>query len=68
MTPRRLPRNGFVVRLEPLPDASDADGTRRLRRALKALRRAFGLRCVTVTATPHRDEYPPKESTDELSA
>jgi hypothetical protein len=51
MTPRRLPRNAFVVRLEPLPDASDPDGLQRLRRALKLLRRAFGLRCTSATTT-----------------
>lgn len=38
----------FVLTVEAAPQADDADGTRRLRMALKSLLRRFGLRCVTV--------------------
>lgn len=39
----------FTLTLEPLPDPSDPSGYRRLRKALKALLRSFGLRCVDAT-------------------
>lgn len=38
----------FSLMLEAAPRADDADGTRRLRMALKALLRRHGLRCLTV--------------------
>ena len=38
----------YQLRLRPLPDNTDPDGTRRLRAALKRLLRTHRLRCVEV--------------------
>ena len=43
-----IQRPVYLVRLQPTPDASDPDGTRRLRMSLKRGLRDFGLRCVAV--------------------
>lgn len=39
----------FVLTIEAAPQPDDADGTRRLRAALKRLWRNHGLRCLIVT-------------------
>lgn len=36
----------YRIDLRPMPDSTDPDGIRRLRRALKCLGRSFRLRCV----------------------
>lgn len=36
----------YELHLRPMPDNTDPDGIRRLRRALKCLGRSFRLRCV----------------------
>jgi hypothetical protein len=38
----------YIVTLRPKPDATDPDGTRRLRWLLKVALRRFGLRCISV--------------------
>jgi len=45
----------YILRLRPLPQADDPDGIRRLRAALKALLRSFGLRCVAIDRVPEKD-------------
>lgn len=44
----------YTIVIEPLPDASDPQGVRRLRRLLKAMLRAFRLRCVKVERQEHK--------------
>jgi len=48
---------GFVLTLRPVPDATDPDGIRRLRRALKCLLRSFGLRCVRLAPLHQRKDH-----------
>ena len=48
MALRRPLRPMFALVLAALPRSWDADGTLRLRRALKCLLRSFALRCVRV--------------------
>jgi len=48
----------FIIELRPLADASDPDGTRRLRRALKYLLRVCGLRCVSVKSDVKEEGHP----------
>ncbi len=43
------PPTEFFLTLRPLPDKSDPSGLRRLRRALKALLRSYGLRCTAIS-------------------
>jgi hypothetical protein len=45
-------RPRYILVLEPLPRV---DGEQALRRALKALLRAYGLRCVEASATTAED-------------
>ena len=39
----------YHLTLTPTPDPSDPSGLRRLRRALKALLRSYGLRCTAIS-------------------
>ena len=41
-----MERPTYILKLRPLPDATDPAGIRRLRRLLKAALRVYGLRCV----------------------
>lgn len=43
----------YTLIIEPLPDASDPAGIRRLRRLLKVMLRAFRLRVVRVERQEH---------------
>lgn len=56
----------FYLTLTPTPDPSDPTGLRRLRRALKALLRLYGLRCVEVSerAEPLETENEPSRVSD----
>lgn len=56
----------FNLTLQPLPDPSDPSGYRRLRKALKALLRSYGLRCVDATerAEPLEAEGEPGRVSD----
>ena len=47
-----MKRPRFKLTLEAVPRHDDADGIRRLRAALKALLRSYGLRCVDVCEAP----------------
>ncbi len=38
----------YTLTIRPMPDASDPGGIRRLRRALNALVRSYGLRCTSI--------------------
>jgi len=42
---------GFRLVVRPLPQRDDPDGTKRLRRLLKAMLRGYGLRCVRIEPT-----------------
>ena len=46
----------YTLTIRPLPDASDPGGIRRLRRALKALRRGYGLQCVRIEPAKEPNE------------
>ena len=41
-------QDAYHLTLRPLPDPSDPEGVRRLRRGLKYLLRVCGLRCVNI--------------------
>lgn len=56
MTPRSEgPPGTFIVHLKPAPDPDDPQGHRRLRAALKALWRRYGLRCVSASEDKGRE-------------
>ena len=38
----------YTLTIRPLPQADDPGGIRRLRMALKALRRSYGLQCIRI--------------------
>lgn len=54
----------YVVTIEPTADPTDPAGIRRLRRLLKAMLRAYGIRCVSVG---QGDEESHKRGRDGLS-
>jgi hypothetical protein len=52
-------KTDYHLTLRPVPDKTDPEGIRRLRRLLKLALRACGLRCVGV-----RTNHEPQESTN----
>jgi hypothetical protein len=53
MTKPTPDRPHYVLTLQPLPEAEDPRGIRRIRAALKALLRSYRLRCVGFDRLPH---------------
>lgn len=54
--PKTTARPRFKVVLEASHDPTDADGSRRLRGALKRLLRSFGLKCIRVEPAVHQGQ------------
>lgn len=62
----------YRIDVSPLEDSSDPEGVRRLRAALKAMLRRYGLRCIWLTEGPlvneretNRPQTPETEKTSQ---
>ena len=56
----------YQLTIRPLPDSSDPGGIRRLRRALKALVRSYGLRCTSIQ--PAKEDTSTKGEADAVAS